>query len=475
MSVLQPNSLAGLTLPRDRAARFAHSECVARPWLCISLLLAADLAALVLSATVSIAAWPHFGLPFSPALYLRLWPVLLLFPLAYAASGLYPGFGRNPAEELQRLTISSSLVYPALAVTIFLLKDSSSYSRGVFTLAWALTLLLVPLLRASVRSACSRRSWWGYPIVVVGAKAATARVVESLARQPQLGLKPTAAFDDPGLAIAMARDQPIRHAIFTMAGASPEAARDFFDRGSDLFANIIVIPDMAGFSSLWVEARDLNGMLGLGVHQRLLWPSSRFTKRMLDLLLVAVFGIAALPLLGIIALLVKLTSPGPIFYAQMRRGRGGGLFVAWKFRSMFRDSDRFLRECLESNASLCEEWRQTQKLRYDPRVTPLGHFLRRTSLDELPQLWNIVRGQMSFIGPRPIVTEEIPRYGEGFALYGKVTPGLSGLWQVSGRNNLSYDERVELDLYYVRNWSIWLDMYILAKTVKVVVLGDGAY
>jgi Undecaprenyl-phosphate galactose phosphotransferase WbaP len=342
-------------------------------------------------------------------------------------------------------------------------------------IAWAQTLLYVPLLRATVRSACSRKSWWGYPIVVVGAVAGASRIVDTLARQPELGLKPVAAFDDPEPAIALAREREIQHVIFAMAGASSHAARDFFDRCGDLFANIIVIPDMAGFSSLWVEARDLNGMLGLGVHQRLLLPGPRLIKRTLDLLLAAIFGMVALPFVGIVALLIKLTSPGPVFYGQVRRGQGGALFMAWKFRSMFRNSSQLLQQCLDSDARLREEWRQTQKLRHDPRITPLGRFLRRTSLDELPQLWNIARGQMSFIGPRPIVTEEIPRYGEAFALYGKVTPGLSGLWQVSGRNNLSYEQRVTLDLYYVRNWSIWLDLYILARTVKVVVLGDGAY
>jgi lipopolysaccharide/colanic/teichoic acid biosynthesis glycosyltransferase len=125
--------------------------------------------------------------------------------------------------------------------------------------------------------------------------------------------------------------------------------------------------------------------------------------------------------------------------------------------------------------SLREEWMKYRKLRNDPRITPLGRFLRRTSLDELPQLWNIVRGQMSFVGPRPIVAEERSRYGDAFALYAKVTPGLSGMWQVSGRNNLSYGQRVKLDLYYVRNWSVWLDLHILFRTIKVVVLGDGAY
>jgi Undecaprenyl-phosphate galactose phosphotransferase WbaP len=204
-------------------------------------------------------------------------------------------------------------------------------------------------------------------------------------------------------------------------------------------------------------------------------PCPRVIKRALDLALVVVFGTLLLPVVALIALAIKLTSPGPVFYSQTRCGRGGGPFVAWKFRSMYANASELLEQCLDSDPSLREEWRRCRKLRQDPRITPLGRLLRRTSLDELPQLWNIVLGQMSFVGPRPIVAEEISRYGDGFALYAKVTPGLSGMWQVSGRNNLSYEQRVTLDLYYVRNWSVWLDIHILARTIRVVVLGDGAY
>jgi len=142
---------------------------------------------------------------------------------------------------------------------------------------------------------------------------------------------------------------------------------------------------------------------------------------------------------------------------------------------MAADASQALEHCLTANPALREEWQRNHKLRNDPRVTRIGRFLRRTSLDELPQLWNILRGQMSFVGPRPIVREEISRYGESYALYKKVTPGLTGLWQVSGRNNTSYQQRVSLDLYYIRNWSPWLDLYILARTVTAVLFARGAY
>ena len=475
MSILQPSSIARVAELTDAPARWAESvRHPARPWLCRAILLSGDVAAVAFAATVSILIWPHFSVGLSSELYLRLWPVLFLFPLAYATTGLYPGFGRNPAEELRLLTLATCVVYSALAVTVFLLKDASTYSRGVFVTAWLQTLVFVPVLRSIVRSTCARKSWWGYPVAVVGAAPVAAEIASSLARQPELGLKPAAVLNDPELAVPLAQ-QGVRHVIFALAGTAQHTAGEFFGRCSELFPNIIVIPEMAGLSSLWVEARDLNGVLGLGVQQRLLMPGPRAVKRALDLGLVVILGTVAVPLLALIAVAIKITSPGPVFYGQTRRGRGGGPFVAWKFRSMYANAGAVLEQWLASDPSLREEWLRNQKLRHDPRITPLGRFLRRTSLDELPQLWNIVRGQMSFVGPRPIVTEEISRYGDGFALYAKVTPGLSGMWQVSGRNNLSYEERVKLDLYYVRNWSVWLDLHILFRTIRVVVLGDGAY
>lgn len=142
---------------------------------------------------------------------------------------------------------------------------------------------------------------------------------------------------------------------------------------------------------------------------------------------------------------------------------------------MMPNADCVLSQYLEKHPEMAEEWKRDHKLRNDPRVTRIGRLLRKTSLDELPQLWNVLRGQMSLVGPRPIVYEEIAKYGDGFPLYSQVLPGLTGLWQVSGRNNTTYDERVALDAYYVRNWSPWLDIYLLARTVTVVLRREGAY
>ncbi len=482
MSLLQPTSIGSIALPADDlvTAQPLRAEATARPWLAGAVLALGDLAALSLAAAVSAFVWRHVDGRLTPEVYVHLWPVLLLFPLAYAASGLYPGFGRNPVDELRKLCAATSVVYPALAVSIFLLKDAATYSRAVFLLAWAQTLILTPLFRALTRSVCSRKPWWGHPVVIVGAPSVAAGIAATLERQPGLGLKPVAVFSvasfvDPALAVSLARRPQVRHVILGMAETPRHVALSFFNHCSDLFTNVIVVPDLAGFSSLWVEARDLSGILGLEVHQRLLLPGSRIVKRSLDLAFVLAGGVAALPLVAIVAALIKLTSPGPVFYGQRRYGRGGGPFIAWKFRSMVANASQVLEEHLQSDPSLREEWTLTQKLKRDPRITRFGRLLRHTSLDELPQLWNILIGEMSLVGPRPIIASEIARYGRDFALYKKVRPGLTGMWQVSGRNLLSYEQRIGFDLYYVRNWSIWLDLHILARTVKTVLRGDGAY
>jgi Undecaprenyl-phosphate galactose phosphotransferase WbaP len=195
----------------------------------------------------------------------------------------------------------------------------------------------------------------------------------------------------------------------------------------------------------------------------------------MDLLIICL----ALPMVGLticlLGILVRLESPGPVFYGHRRIGRHHATFLAWKLRTMQVNGDELLQNALAQDGAQREEWRRHRKLRRDPRITRVGRFLRKTSLDELPQLWNVLRGEMSLVGPRPIVEEEVPDYGENFALYCRVTPGLTGLWQVSGRNTVSLRDRVCLDSYYVRNWSPWLDLHILARTAKVVLTGQGAY
>jgi Undecaprenyl-phosphate galactose phosphotransferase WbaP len=195
----------------------------------------------------------------------------------------------------------------------------------------------------------------------------------------------------------------------------------------------------------------------------------------LDITLILVAAPYIFLIFSIIFILIWLDSGGPIFYSQIRIGRNGKKFKLYKFRTMVQNADQILRVYLNESPSLKAEWLTTHKLQKDPRVTRVGAILRKASLDELPQLWNILIGDMSIVGPRPIVDAEVEKYANCFDLYKQVRPGLTGLWQVSGRSDTSYEYRVELDTYYVLNRSLKLDLKILLKTVVVVLQGRGAY
>jgi Undecaprenyl-phosphate galactose phosphotransferase WbaP len=203
--------------------------------------------------------------------------------------------------------------------------------------------------------------------------------------------------------------------------------------------------------------------------------SKNSTARALDISVVLLAAPYIILAFIILAILIKLDSPGPVFFRQIRIGRFGRKFTVYKFRTMVQNADHELRNYLDKFPELKAEWLATHKLKQDPRLTRLGAFLRKSSLDELPQLWNIIVGDMSLVGPRPIVDAEVKKYGKCFKFYIQVRPGLTGLWQISGRNDTTYERRVELDEYYVRNRSLKLDLQILLKTVGVVLKQDGAY
>ncbi len=455
-------------------------------------LIAADLTALAACAAVSwwLKAWTNPELPL--AMYLQALPLLLGGAAAvYALLDLYPGIGWGPAEELRRLSQGTTIVIVGAVALTFLGQSGTAWSRQVFAATWLLALPAVPLLHAGVRRALCRSGWWGVPVAVLGAGATGVQVVGLLRSRPWLGLRPVALLDDDaakqgaeagGLRVdGTLADLPrlhaegIRHAILAMPGLPPDQLSRMLDQLGDQLRHVFIAPALPGSPDVIAETREFANTLVLEVRQNLLRPEARVIKRIVDVVAVSLGLVLFSWLFAGIALAVTVTSAGPLFYGQRRLGRGGREFRAWKFRSMVKDADAQLAAYLERHPELRAEWERDHKLKDDPRVTWIGRFLRRTSLDELPQLWNILRGEMSLVGPRPIVRDEVVKYGVHYELYGKVRPGLSGLWQVSGRNDTTYGERVALDCYYVRNWSVWLDLVVLARTVRVVLLGKGAY
>jgi len=479
-----------VSAPESRVRRLLGKRISSQPWLAAFALALGDLIALAVAMALAVVIRKLYGGEYEYGLFVRVWPVLLLFLGIFAAMGLYLGVAQSPADEIRRITQSCFLGYIGLGTITYLSGTSTVYSRGVYVIALLLSTMSVPTMRVVVRGLCCRFRWWGYATVVIGARKTGREVVANLQAQPGLGLRPIAVLaEDPGaddeidgvpvLPIAAAQELSEKHripfAILAMPGAERARYLELIEREKELFPHLLVIPDLYGFSSLWVEAKDIGGMLGLEVVRRLLKPWPRFVKRTMDLALTIVGGLCILPLIALIGLAIKVDSRGPVFYRQKRLGTGGRHFHAWKFRSMHRDADGLLERYLSEHPELREEWERDRKLRDDPRVTRVGKLLRRTSLDELPQLWNVLKGEMSLVGPRPIVDAEIEKYGDLYKLYVRVRPGMTGLWQVSGRSETTYDERVAFDAYYVRNWSVWLDIYLIARTLKVVLLGRGAY
>ena len=244
-----------------------------------------------------------------------------------------------------------------------------------------------------------------------------------------------------------------------------------------LVEKVTFVPELFGIPAANIQARGLMNeqTLILEVKNNLAQRRNRLFKRIFDITATVIGGILILPIIAIVALLIYLDSPGPIVFGHKRVGQGGKEFPCYKFRSMVPNAQEALEIYLKENPAAREEWERDFKLKDDPRVTKIGKFLRKTSLDELPQLWNVLIGDMSLVGPRPIVRAEVEKYGEYINDFYLVPPGITGVWQVSGRSDTTYEERVLMDSWYVHNWSVWIDIVYLVKTVLAVLKGKGAY
>src|SRR3984885_3682323 len=420
--------------------------------------------------------------------YLALWPALGVFIAIFFSSHLYPGVIHNAVTELRRLVLAVTLSFLVIASLISVTRSSDQYPGRVLLLWWLAALIVTPLLRSLVRARICHRSWWGIPVAIFNTGDESIEIIRELENHPEIGLRPVVVLSpssptrqrhtlpvvDIRLAAAV-RACGVERAMIALPDAGSGKLLEGLEKFESIFPRLMMMHSSTDLYSLTVDARQLGDCLAVEFRRDLLLPIPRFTKRAIDLLAVALTLPAVVLAIIVVGLLVRLESPGPVFYGHRRIGRDHSKFCIWKIRTMQVNGDRLLQDALARDEALREEWLRERKLRCDPRVTRVGKFLRKTSLDELPQFWNVFRGEMSLVGPRPIVEEEIPAYGPNFSLYCRVTPGLTGLWQVSGRSEISRRDRVRLDSYYVRNWSPWLDLNILARTVSVVMTGEGAY
>ncbi len=455
-------------------------------------MLAADILAILLARALAIAMFRSIHPAAGLQNFLGFWESLGLLVLAYAALDLYTCGAMGTVEELRRAVMGTGFVCLALTASLFFLRQPGPYSRGLLMLSGGFSAIGMPLVRALARHLFAARPWWGVPVIVLGAGDTTRALVNRLRAHPEMGLRPVACLDDEAtqgecggvpvagplaLARALAASLNIHHALVALPHVPHKDLVWMLDDWGAVFHHVILIPELSGVPSLWASARDLSGVLGLELRQNLLVPFNRWAKRALDIAGALVLGVLAIPLLAAAAVWIKMSSGGSAFYFQEREGeRGRGLRVP-KLRTMHADAGALLMRVLSSSPEIRAEWSRYFKLKNDPRILPgVGNFLRRTSLDELPQLWSVLKGEMSLVGPRPFPAYHLDGFGPRFrALRNRVKPGLTGLWQVSDRADGDLEVQEALDTYYIRNWSLWLDLYILARTVRAVVFPKGAY
>ena len=419
-------------------------------------------------------------------------PIASGFLLVCAELGLYPGIRISPVDELRRLAVAVTSIFAVWSVSVTMLAHDTVISRYIYLAsAYLIFLVALPACRSLARSVLAGFSWWGFPTLVCGNDASVVKVYEWLAGNRRLGLRPVGVIVDPeDLPVdgdepwyagpwSAIRDVAAKRGVYWAVAVPPKEDGSVLSNAAmenlSTIPQIHILSELTGLPDHWARHQQIDGLTGIHLQQNLMLPLPRIMKRIMDIVLAILGGILLLPLLFYIATAVKLSSRGPVLYANERIGRDGKRFRMWKFRSMFINSGAVLEQYLEDHPESRSEFETTHKLKCDPRITRIGRFIRVTSLDELPQLWNVIRGEMSLVGPRPILLEEKAKYGEYYWLYTMVSPGITGLWQVCGRSNTSYDERLQLVAYYVRNWSLWLDIYLLLRTVKTVLFGRGAY
>ena len=440
----------------------------------------ADALALLAAYTIMIALRDALGGQALWPQYFRLIPFLAVVPLLISAMDLYPGVLLNPVEEFRRLTIAIAGGMSLVVVATFLLKAANAYSRLVFLAVIPVAVGLNLTARWLVRELLPKTGWWGIPTILVGPLEEAEVLRRMVEARPAIGIRVVAVVPAGRHKLPFRAKQHVTRGaipyalVIVPSGADPKWLRDV-ERLVWGCKKIIVIPQAMGLLWSGMRIRECCGTVGLAVRRQLLHPRSRLTKRAMDFAAALGGAVVILPWIALIAALIKLASRGPAFYSQERIGEGGRTFRAWKFRTMVKNADALLDRYLDAEPALRAEWDASHKLRADPRITSIGRFLRQTSLDELPQIWNVIRGEMSLVGPRPIVHEEAVKYGEELDLYEKVRPGITGLWQVSGRSDTTYEGRVAMDVHYVRNWSVWFDVYLLVRTVGVVLRKQGAY
>ncbi len=425
-----------------------------------------------------------------PKIFLKLLPCLTAIIICnwlsrlYGGSFSYPGAGCPAIEELKRLTLAACGGYAIIGFYFFLSNNDWQYLYIMTPILMVITALSLPIGRWIVRSICFKYHWCETPVLVAGTSETGRLVNQALQVDRFFGFKVVGYLNYDGHPeeginicgkIASAKAVATRMGVDYLICALPltEAGQRLND-WLKYFQHILIVPDNQIFPTLWTHPLALSVLGGLEIGNRQRRKLFLISKLISDVSLAFLVILFSCPLWLFLTILVKISSRGPVFYRAKRLGRYGREIEILKFRTMYVDADIQLENLLAEHPELAKEWQNNFKLHRDPRITPIGRFLRRTSLDELPQFWNVLKGEMAIIGPRPIVNKERKYYGANYRVFSRMKPGITGLWQVSGRSDTGYPLRVKLDLYYIKNWSVWMDYFIFLKTIKEVLSCRGA-
>lgn len=427
-----------------------------------------------------------FSIFLGRAYWIVLWIIVLFYERTYTKR-------ITLREETLLLIKGTTISFAFVMIAVFATQQYLEFSRLIIVFAWLFSLVLVPLLRYMTKLLIINFNLWRKRVVIVSTANTIPPIIEAIHKNKTLGYEIvgclTGKRDEIGNVISGVKiyghygmlekwkeKLQFEDIIVSLPDLSREEFISLMKQWDQLSETIRYIPQMGDLITAGVEIENIGPVLSLSLRKNLYKPWNILIKTVFEYFLTLVLFVLFFPILLVIAVAIRMDSRGPVFFIQERYGKKGRAIKVVKFRSMYVDADSRLEQYLEKKPEAKEEWEQYKKLRnFDPRVTRVGRVLRKYSLDELPQFLNVLKGAMSLVGPRPYIMEELKKVESAEAFLLLVKPGITGLWQVSGRSLLPFSERLNLDEYYLRNWTFWLDLTILARTVKVFLSGEGAY
>jgi undecaprenyl-phosphate galactose phosphotransferase len=418
--------------------------------------------------------------------FFPIWLAILTYEGAYTRKFTF----WDEVKMLWKVALFSTL---AILAVFFLSKMGNTVSRTVIILIGLLSLFIFPLLRTTVKRGLVRSGILTSNVLILGANNTGRLALNALRREKNLGYRVIGFVDDDATTKKQRIEGVKAHAgiecverylkncdiqdvVIALPQFDKEQLSHLVNHLQHKATSILYFPDLAGIAVMGTELRHFfqDQAFSLEIKNNLAQPLNYYTKRFFDYVFGLVFFILLIIPIGIISLLIRMTSTGPAILKQERIGKNCRSFICFKFRTMYHDADERLKVILSNDPEAKKEWETYWKLKNDPRITSFGMFLRKTSLDEIPQILNILKGEMSLVGPRPYVPREWGWLKEYSETINCVQPGITGLWQVSGRSDSSHEQRLTLDAWYVRNWNLWLDIVILLKTISVVLKKEGA-